>query len=804
MTQPIEPNIQVQVNGNPFFATNNTIIGRGHDGIHIDHSQVSRQHAQFKFNNGNWTIEDLGSTNGLSKGQNRVNIIHLVPGENQVWLGPLESAPKITIHVPQITQNFSEPTNQNKVEIAEVESTVRHDKVSTLAKPELAENLGRPTGVFSLKHLVVGRDTNCHITLDDPLVSRQHAELNIDHSMNGTIQDLGSANGTFVNGQRIQQATLHNGDLIEIGRTQFLLKDGQLEQHIAYGLPLQAQNLSVTVGDNLKILQNISFMLPAGSMTAIVGPSGSGKSTLLNALTGRRKANTGRVYLGGRDLYSSQENIGRSIGFVPQDDPIHESLTVRSALTAAARLREPASTSKDQIANDVNNIAKELGLSQRLDTRVSQLSGGQKKRVSVGYEMVAAPQALILDEPTSGLDPGLERELMLNLRELANKGTTTVVVTHSIQSLELCDRVIVLAPGGQMVFSGKPDQITKSFGCSTIAEVFNLLSTQPPQTWSQKVAANQIDQELSTFSIHSQTDLKTPKRSFLFDLRILTKRFLMSLIGDKKKLGMMLLQPPLIGLVVSFAIGRNAFGLLPGTAAYQYVLITVLVMTWFGTFNSIREIVDEKKQFKREQSVGVSSHAFVLSKWLVLVCIVFFQAIALHAFTSFRQLSRIGYGALFVVGELEYILALAGVGASCVGLGLIVSAVAKDAAKAVISLPMVLIFVVLFSGLLLPTEGRLIFEEVSLINPVQWGGSAAAATIDLQEANGCNTAPESGDDVLTGFMKLLQPKIYCSSRWEPTPSNQALNFVMITILGLFMLLLGGATTRWTLSRPDNR
>jgi len=796
--------------GKSYIARHGSIIGRDTPDVCIEHNQVSREHAQLNYVDGFWSITDLQSTNGLSQGQGRVAEVKLVPGHNQFWLGPPETAPMLFVDLEDLGTRQKPPkppssSNHTVISGSPVEETKAHSEVASLADPNMLDNLGRKTGVFQLTNLVLGRDPLCDITLDDPLVSRRHAELNLDAAGNGVIQDLTSANGTFVNGQRVNQAVLRDGDLIELGRHQFLLTNGKLEQHIAYGLPLQAQNLNVTVGDNLKILQDVSFMLPAGSMTAIVGPSGSGKSTLLNALTGRRKADTGSVFLGGRDLYSSQESIGRSIGFVPQDDPIHETITVRKAITAAAKLREPKGTSNKQIAADVIETAKELGLGNRLDTKISSLSGGQKKRVSVGYEMVSAPQALILDEPTSGLDPGLERELMLNLRELANKGTTTVVVTHSVQSLELCDQVIVLAPGGCPVYIGKQKDLAEYFNCSTIAEVFNILSSSPSGPWINKFRAEESQNNFTNFSSNINQHVDTPKRSFFFDLKILTKRYIHSLLGDKKKLAMMLLQPPLIGLLVAFSISRNAFAGFSGTTTYYYVLVTVLVMTWFGTFNSIREIVDEKKQFRREKAVGVSSNAFVISKWIVLVAIVTIQAASLHLFTSIRQTPRIGYGALFKLGEIEYIFALIGVGAACVGIGLVVSSLAKDAARAVVSLPIVLLVIVLFSGLLLPTEGRPVFEQASWANPVQWGGSATAATVDLQNANGCNNTSSIEDvEDLEGLIELMTPRINCSTRWDPTPSNQKINFFMTGLLSLMMLILAGGTTRWTLSRPDNR
>ncbi len=824
--------VEVIVDGRTFRASHGTVLGREpQDGIKVEHGQVSRNHAQLLIDAGTWTLKDLGSTNGLSQGHGRVDHVTLSEGQNFLWLGPPETAPAITIivSVPQQSQPQRRQPPQSSQPVSNRE--VRPQEEPALADSSVANNLGRYTSFVELStnEIVIGRDVSCDITLNDPLVSRKHAQLSITNA-SGLLKDLGSANGTFLNGQRIKEAAINEGDLVEIGHIQFVLRDGALQQHIAYGLPLVAQQLGVSVGKT-PILQNVNFSLPAGSMTAIVGPSGSGKTTLLNALTGRRKADVGRVFLGGRDLYSDQESIGRSIGFVPQDDPVHLTLTVRKALTAAAQLRLPSDTTKAEIAANVEKVADDLGLTQRLDTVVKALSGGQRKRVSVGYETVGQPQAIILDEPTSGLDPGLERELMLSLRALANKGTTTLVVTHSVQSVELCDQVIVLAPGGRLAFIGSPGDVAETFGCETIAEVFTLLSNSPAATqWPHEAHGNLSPQEQHALQAQTmQADVvSASRRSFMGDLTILTRRYIASLWGEKRRLAMLFAQPPILGILLAITLGKRAFSPQLSPDAYYYVFSTALIMTWFGSISSVREIVDEKSVFRRERAVGVSSTAFILSKWLVLCVIVFVQALTLHFTASALQNDRIGQGALFgSAGELEYVLALSGIGIACVGLGLIISSVAKDAPRAVTILPLVLVGIVLFSGLLLPTAGRLGIEQFSYVNPVQWGGSSAAATVDLLEANNCNQdqqyieilnddGPEAlilnedfqeilAEDGVEGAKKALAPNaLTCSPRWNPTPANQTLNFTMLAMLSFAMLAAAGFVNKKMLAKPDNR
>ena len=265
------------------------------------------------------------------------------------------------------------------------------------------------------------------------------------------------------------------------------------------GLTVRAEGLSVVVDDGLVILNNASLSIPGGTMTAIVGPSGCGKSTLANLLSGRTEPTAGRVIVGGQEM---TPELRSTVGVVPQYDAVHERLTVRHALTAAAKLRLSAKTSSAEIKHAVERTAEVLGLTARLNTRIAKLSGGQKKRVSVGYELVSNPPMIVLDEPTSGLDPGLEQELITELRDLANRGTTTIVVTHSTEAAQRADLVVVMAPGGYVAFVGPPAQVLEHFGTTKWAEVFKLLTAADAERWATYFTGPQ----------HSSITCSSPRR----------------------------------------------------------------------------------------------------------------------------------------------------------------------------------------------------------------------------------------------------------------------------------------------------
>jgi ABC-type multidrug transport system ATPase subunit/ABC-type multidrug transport system permease subunit len=231
------------------------------------------------------------------------------------------------------------------------------------------------------------------------------------------------------------------------------------------------------------LLDDVSFGVPAESLVAVIGPSGSGKSTLLRALTGYRPACEGEVRYEGHDLYAQYSEVRHHIGLVPQDDILHAPLTVRSALRYAAELRFPEGTSCADRDRRIDAVLAELHLEKYGDNKISTLSGGQRKRVSVALELLTKPSLVFLDEPTSGLDPGMDREVMRMLRGLADEGRTVVVVTHSVAELAMCDLLLVMAPGGSVAYYGPPEDALPFFGLQTWADVFHAFAQRHDYDW---------------------------------------------------------------------------------------------------------------------------------------------------------------------------------------------------------------------------------------------------------------------------------------------------------------------------------
>jgi ABC-type multidrug transport system ATPase subunit len=343
---------------------------------------------------------------------------------------------------------------------------------------------GRPSAQTAGERIRIGRDSDNDVVLSDLQVSRHHTEVRRTGDTYQVV-DLGSRNGTYLNGRLVQRPTVvHAGDVISIGRHELLFDGHRLHDHVDTGpASLIADDLTVRVGDKV-LLDDVSFALAEGSLLGVIGPSGCGKSTLVKALTGLRPATQGRIWYGGRDLYADFSQLRYRLGMVPQDDVLHTRLKVRTALRFAASLRFADDVPRRVRWAKVDEVMRTMRLTERAKSRIDVLSGGQRKRASVAMELLTEPSLFCLDEPTSGLDPALDKEVMEELRELADKGKTVVVVTHSVLHLSYCDRVLVMCLGGTMGFFGPPDQLLAFFDADDYADVFTKI-TDEPERWTR-------------------------------------------------------------------------------------------------------------------------------------------------------------------------------------------------------------------------------------------------------------------------------------------------------------------------------
>jgi ABC-type multidrug transport system ATPase subunit len=434
------------------YALNQPVIqvGRAEDNdIVLNFPTVSGHHLRLEVGPDSVQVTDLHSTNGtLLKGR------LIEPGKPHPWRAGE------TLRVGDLRGNSISMVLEG------------------LAAPPLHTY---PLGMQQLAQyptVVLGRDPASQVTLDHPTISRHHAEI-VQHSGGHAIRDLGSFNGTFVNGQRVTNLTpLQMGDVIQIGPYK-LVYDGQAERlttSISQGHRLDAMGLGFEVSGNRMILEDISLSVQGSEFAALVGGSGAGKSTLMKAMNGFQPANHGQMLIDGEPLYPNLDTYRTLMGYVPQDDIIHKALPVRSALWYAAKLRLPDAT-QEEIERRIDNVLEMVEMKAHEHKPVKVLSGGQRKRVSIAVELLAEPDLLFLDEPTSGLDPGLEKKMMYDLNRLADQGRTIVLVTHATANIEQCDHVAFLVRGN-LAYYGPPAEAISFFEAQDFADIYLKLSEE--------------------------------------------------------------------------------------------------------------------------------------------------------------------------------------------------------------------------------------------------------------------------------------------------------------------------------------
>src|SRR5215831_1475829 len=483
--------------------------------IFVDDSRVSWRHAVLRQDAGNWLLEDAGSTNGTFQDRTRVQRVPIA-GSCSVRLGHPEDGPVLSCSV-------SAPARRAEDAYAGQAQPTRY--AESPAPPNPAVNRMRagvpagahvpgggygpgagapgqnapavriprssldrpPSAIRQLRTtlLRIGRAADNQVVIEDLSVSRYHAELRRNNRGGYTIVDLGSHNGTFVNGQRIESAPVTERDIIGIGPAAYRLVGEELHEFLDTGeVSFIARDLTVTLSSGRNLLEHVTFPLGERCFMGVIGPSGAGKSTLLGALTGTAPANNGQVLYDGRDLYGNYAQLRHRIGLVPQENILHTQLTARRSLGYAAELRFPRDTSKSERSHRIGEVLDELVLTKHAETKVAAMSGGQQKRVNVALELLTKPSLLFLDEPTSGLDPGLDKSVMEQMRDLAHDGRTVIVVTHSVANLDLCDRLLVLVPGGKIAYFGAPKDGLRHFAKPGWAEVFQAFEAEPDRDWA--------------------------------------------------------------------------------------------------------------------------------------------------------------------------------------------------------------------------------------------------------------------------------------------------------------------------------
>ncbi|GAA2261244.1 FHA domain-containing protein [Streptomyces indiaensis] len=802
-------------------------LGRDPQGdVVFDDARVSWRHATVSFNGRSWVIEDHGSTNGTFVQGQRIHQLELGPG-SAVNLGNATDGPRLNLsgaaasvatpqaqpqQQPYAAQGANpgwgqqapaqQPPHQQPQQQAPQAGWQQPQQAAAHipqqgsggvagASPVHGDRSPTTFHQFSLGRVIrIGRALENELVVSDLQVSRHHAEFHATPDGRMEIRDLGSHNGTYVNGQPIAKGgsqLLGPADVVGVGHSTFRIVGDRLEEFVDTGeVSFSARHLTVTVDGGKQILKDVSFGVPEKSLIAVIGPSGSGKSTLLKALTGYRPANQGEVLYDNRNLYKQFAELRQRIGLVPQDDILHKELTVKKALKYAAKLRFPADTTAAEREARIDEVLRELKLDIHKDKKVTSLSGGQRKRVSVALELLTKPSLIFLDEPTSGLDPGMDRDVMQLLRGLADDGRTVLVVTHSVAELAICDKLLVMAPGGSVAYFGPPEEALNFFGYDTWADVFSAFENYRDYDWAGRWKGSQHYQMYAadidavapqSVQVPPMQAMKPPKpQGWMSQFVTLVRRYVSVIASDKGFLALMVILPAVLG-AVSLLIDADK-GLLPNPAnpqtgriipngtATTVLLILAVGACFAGAANSVRELIKERVIYERERATGLSRSAYLMSKVFVLGMITVLQGllVGVIGFSS-REIPEEG----LVFGSatlLELSVPIMALGFTSMMFGLIISSLVKTAEKTMPLLVMFAIIQVVFTGCLFTLHGSIGVNQFSFLMPSRWAVAASGATLDFNKIS----PPETAGDT--------------DPLWEHTAGAWAMDMGALLVLGV--------------------
>ncbi|MGP4001908.1 FHA domain-containing protein [Streptomyces sp. 8N706] len=772
------PELVLELNGRTWTldASRSYSLGRDPQGdMVVDDARVSWRHATIRWGGRSWVIEDQGSTNGTYVQGQRIQQMEIGPG-SAVHLGNATDGPRLnltgaaTSAVPGVQTAMGAPhqaapgwaqapqAHAQQSQHAQAgwqqqppAAHLPHQGGGAAGSPPAQGERG-PTSFHQIAagHVMrIGRALENELVVSDLQVSRQHAEFRATPDGRFEIVDLGSHNGTYVNGQPVQRQIIGPHDIVGVGHSTFRLVGDRLEEFVDSGeVSFSARHLTVTVDGGKQILKDVSFGVPEKSLVAVIGPSGSGKSTLLKALTGYRPADQGEVLYDNRNLYKQFAELRQRIGLVPQDDILHRELTVRTALKYAAKLRFPGDTAEAEREARIDEVLRELKLDIHKEKKVTSLSGGQRKRVSVALELLTKPSLIFLDEPTSGLDPGMDRDVMQLLRGLADDGRTVLVVTHSVAELAICDKLLVMAPGGAVAYFGPPEEALNFFGYQTWADIFSAFENYRDYDWAGRWRGSQHYQMYAADidAVAPQSVDVVPQRtrpqkpqSWGAQLRTLIRRYVSVIASDKGFMGLMVILPAVLG-VVSVLIPADyglALGPQNGNPPFSnrdgstILLILSVGACFSGAANSVRELIKERVIYERERATGLSRSAYLMSKVIVLGVITAIQGAIISAI-GFLPRKLPAEGLLLEKSPgIELALPIMALGFASMMFGLIISSLVKTAEKTMPLLVMFAIVQVVFTGCLFQLHDKIGVEQLAWLMPSRWAVSGAGSTAQL-------------------------------------------------------------------------
>lgn len=548
---------------------------------------------------------------------------------------------------------------------------------------------------------------------------------NTDVFLNGVPQKSGNIN-VLATGSTIRW---NNVDPVYYGDIQGLFKKPESITRTSF----EAQDISFTFKNGKLGLRNVNVFEESGRLVALMGASGAGKSTLLHVLNGTEKPSSGQVLINGIDIHKYPNKIEGVIGFVPQDDLLIEDLTVYQNLYFAAKLCFSHLTEKE-IDTLVMKTLDDLGLVQTKDLKVGSplrktISGGQRKRLNIGLELLREPAVLFCDEPTSGLSSRDSENIIDLLKELSLKGKLVFAVIHQPSSdiFKMFDKLVILDVGGYQIYYGNPiDGISyfkkninlvnsdqgECYACGNVnpEQIFNIIETKvineygnftnerkfSPEQWNHIYKEKIKTTPVATSSDVPHSTLRIPK--WLKQIRLFSLRDLLSKLSNQQYLIINLLEAPLLAFILAFIVRyyntddplNTDYVFLKNLNMPAYFFMSVIVALFMGLTVSAEEIIRDRKILKREAFLHLSRSSYIISKIAILFMIsaiqtCLFVAVA-HSILEIKGMFLIHWGILFTTSCFANLL------------GLNISSAFNSAVTIYILIPILLIPQLILSG----------------------------------------------------------------------------------------------------------
>lgn len=562
-------------------------------------------------------------------------------------------------------------------------------------------------------------------------------------------------------------APLVDGDTIRIDTGQILRCDFSeriIEEERNVISLLEVRDLTHRFHPQETSLDGLSFSVSRGEVVCVMGASGSGKSTLLRTIAGQLQPHHGGVLLNGVPLYDDVERLKSHVAYIPQDDAFDEHLTIAENLDFAAAIRSPHLSARDR-ARRIESKLAELGLSERRDSVIGSpikkiLSGGERKRLNIGLDMIGGADVFLFDEPTSGLSSKDAEHVMEIIRAMAHNKIVLVTIHQPASKLfQMFSKALLLDKGGKLVFFGTPAEMLSYFaqaeheqhfgtelgGCPACGTtrpefIFDVLETPlrdlsgdiiyeennqgqlvparrySPDYWRDKYESFRLLQDVRQVAVRKQPAaagavtadpallqyaVKEPVRwrDEWTQFQTLVKRAFLSKMRNRGNLFFTIVIAPVLAALIGSVLYYNESGSYDFASAYHiptYLFLSLVVAMFLGLTNSADDIVSDRAILQRERNVNVRLSYYIAAKALTLAL---FAAIQCAMFTLIGNAILEVRGMFWIYFFFNFITAFTGV-----AIGLFISSLVADGKTALIVVPLILIPQILLSGAMIKYE----------------------------------------------------------------------------------------------------